>query len=96
MLRYVFLTFAMKLVISVTKCLIVHLKRDVSNIWSMEGKDLVTSSIQEEGVKRQMYRSIILVCSCILVNCVHTFLPYCISRYLFQCINYDHPLNIVK
>lgn len=64
----------------------------------VHGMELITSGMQEQGIKRQMYRSILLVCSCILecVNCVHTFLPCCLSRYLSQCINYVHPLNIVK
>lgn len=97
-IMYFLLLPALKLIISVMKYLIVHLKKDVSNIWSVEGMELITSGMQEQGIKRQMYRSILLICSCVLVcvNCVHTFLPYCLSRYLSQCINYVHPLNIVK
>jgi hypothetical protein len=99
MLHYVFLSFA-----SFEND---HFSYEVPDCTSEEGcfkylvhgrHELITSGIQEQGVKRQMYRSILLVCSCILVhvNCVHTFLPYFLSRYLSQCINYVHPLNIVK
>jgi hypothetical protein len=37
--------------------------------------------IQEQEIKKQMFRSIILAYSCFLVsvNCVHTFLVYCLN-----------------
>lgn len=88
---------ALKWNISVGESVIAQLKRNVLNNWLIEGRELVTSSLQEHGAKRQMFRSIILVCSCFLisVSCVQTFLPHCLKRYI-PYINYVHPLNTVK
>jgi hypothetical protein len=64
MVNYLYLTFASfetdHFSCGVSDCTV---RQVVLHSWSLEGRELVTSGIQEQGIKKQMLRSIILVCN---------------------------------